>query len=1088
MKPPVLKDQKERDFITGENKKGLSHNLFVRAGAGAGKTYSIQHRVKNLFLHQNLKPEHMAVITYTTKAAAELKDRIRSIMEATASEDKDKKTREVALGVLDELSKAKISTVHSFCLDLLREYPVEFNVDPESEIADDRQSAAFANIVQREFLQKYGSPQANFPGSIADAAVFRIFQVLYANRELKPKKLSLQSGEAARKRIIDAANRTAIDLLETIFVTIESEIKNTEDKLYQKIDKIRHFFARFGVTKDDRSHLSDAVQAILKGQDSPFPSAGAQGSYKSKEFLKNYKARASEFKTIIEQYQLSALTDCYNVLIEAFPKYRELYDDLKRKAGFLDFADCLLLMRNSLRDNEALRNSLQERFHHIIVDEFQDSDPLQSQILFYLAAEAYNPKKIWKEQAPTPGMLLFVGDPKQSIYGFNRADIAIYLEVMQQIIKQDKEADKTLSTNFRSKSEIVDFINKYFSQIIKTHATEPFASPPYEAMTAKDAETGNDQRIKIIEINPTLSTDAPGMDEVKKDGQPTTQAERSREAWCIAKFIQDEITKNKKEPGDFLILFRKTAGMEAYEKELERLNIPVLNTKTLSFLQLREAYPLIALIGLILQPDSTYHLYALLRSQLIGLSDESLSPFFKKGQKDKPTLTTMAKAFPELKTLETAIANGFGIIDKYENACRALELYCSSFGKEREELVGAALKLKEIVREELLIHDFNPKKVLQSLMGGALKSQESFFDTPELEEERLLLETEHPTKVRLMTVHGAKGLESKIVILANPGTGHIKKTSLFVDREKDEIAPVNEKIFQTSIAEHPELQTLAARDAIFKSEEENRILYVAATRPIEMLYIVKYTEREAGAFLNPLSSLLPADFPKIELEVTEEYRTRFRVKPKSITPSSKALKRDEYEAKQRTACEKLNMRSQTSEAVTASLRDEAENVFKDNLDGRDRGKDFGNLTHQVFEAVCLRAGEKMKTSEEEMGRIVEKLNRDQFGFESKEVEEIKGNLKKFLGSKIYAAICAADRVLAEVPFKLSGKVHGVIDLMYEDAAGVHLIDWKSDTFSDAGRAARVKEFYKKQMSAYVGAIEGLMKCKVASAECVYVGE
>ena len=494
--PREPKDKKARDFITGVSRPGLSHTLFVRAGAGAGKTHCLQERVKNLLLHHDCMPEKLAVITYTTKAAAEIKDRIRLAIEKAASSNADKELQTKAAVLLDELNKSKMSTVHAFCFDLLKEYPVEFGIDPVCQIADDRATAALKREVQRLFYEAeaINDPQfkaelearkrlnEEFPNAVREDHLFSFFGVLYQNRELKARRLPSLSPKALTK-LKGEMNALLVQLVADITIGIEKAIAKNDDKLYLKREEILQRLAIHGIITSKKSQdCSALLEAVLLSGSSPFPhSAGAKGNYKDPEFLAGYKERAGQFKGLLETYRQEQAVNCYHLLLDIYPLYSSLYQSFKRSHGLLDFADCLILLRNGLRDKPFLKSALQSRFDVIIVDEFQDSDPLQSEILIHLASANVDAGTSWEDLELVPGKLTFMGDPKQSIFGFARADISIYLKVMKLITANDTLADQVLSTNFRSLPGVLEFVNQHFDKIITKHETEPFASPEYDA-------------------------------------------------------------------------------------------------------------------------------------------------------------------------------------------------------------------------------------------------------------------------------------------------------------------------------------------------------------------------------------------------------------------------------------------------------------------------------------------------------------------------------------------------------------------------------------------------------------------------------
>ena len=1097
-------DQAVRDLITGTIAAGLEQTYFVRAGAGAGKTSCLQDRVKNLLMTKVVVPEKLAVITYTNRAANEIKDRIRFSLEAEATKGKN---RETAVKILDELNKAKISTVHSFCFDLLKEYPVEFRIDPNSEIADER----FTKLIKQEVRALFYEADAlkdkrfakelkirselleEFPDAISEDSLFELFNLFYANRELAPRKL-LVGGENDTAKPKAEVRKLLKELCTDILVNIEKAIEDESDALYRLRPEILQTLALYQV-KTPKDAVDQLAEALLSGVNNPFKGAGNQKGYRDAKFLKDYKARAKALAGAIAEYEIEKALSCYNLILDIYPAYQKLYDEYKCEHGYLDFADCLILLRNGLRDNVFLAEALQSRFDALIVDEFQDSDPLQAQIMFYLAADDSELDADWTKCQIIPGKLVFVGDPKQSIYGFARADISIYLKVAKLLTAQHKKADQALTTNFRSAPEIVSFVNKIFSKLIKTHETEPFASPEYEPMAAYQESLGSESTkpsVQVLALKAGLPSDKPGEKGVKQDGTPGVEQLRAREAWAVAQMIKSQIDSKAATPGDFLILFRKAVGMGDYEKALEKFGIPVANSKGRLFLQLPEVVGLVSILGLLVNPNEKHYLVAALKSAYLGYSDTEIHTLFGKCG-ERVSLENCKNHDSRLEKLEQ-VARGSGSLDyRFEEACECLSIMSNAMALGDTDLVGCVINLTEILRAELKVNDFNEKKTLKNLVSGALKSQ-SFgmkkSEDDELSEEKLLLQTLEPTKVRLMTVHEAKGLENEFVIIANPSALRIDTVNTIVDRERGEITALKYPLLGHDLRDCSQLVKKVEREEIFKVEEENRVLYVAATRAKKGLFIVRYEGVKAGSFLAPMTELLDDTTPVQVLTVDESYLKRFEhddPKGASVVKPVSPGDLDSASIKRKDACAKINEKGAQSEAVTSQLKEEAAILFKNNIDGKARGKEFGALCHLIFEWLCQKAAMKVSVVVKDALAHLNALNGlADYQFEAPELASLAKAVEGFMGSELYQQILAADSIFTEVPFQVVGEVHGVIDLIFTDAAGVHVVDWKSDTFSTSQRKNEVSAFYLKQLCAYVTAVENRFGQKVASKRCVYV--
>ena len=442
------KDQEIRNKITGSRDiKDLKCAQFVKAGAGAGKTSSIKDRVLNLVSKAELSPERMVIITYTTKAANELMTRIRETMESNLELPN-------VVDALVKLTDSKISTFHAFCYDMLKEYPIEFCIDPELELADEKtteimlencfdlmlqdsnnqesESRELFALQMDAFLDLYDS---NTPDNLKQT-----FLALYQNRDLKPIKVdnsSLKNIDTLQE-VIKKSIGEYYGLVKDLYPNLKSGKES--DKMYVYMQESLIKIVNSKTEEQFIEYVCDNRIGLMKG-------AGAQGAYKDPQILKDLKACAKLIKMDSAYIESAIKIQYYNDALEVYPYFESVVEEYKTLYGFIDFFDCLYLVKKKLDSDEHLRKLIQDRFDIVIIDEFQDSDPMQADIAFHLAGE--NTDK-----------LFFVGDPKQSIYGFSRADISVYLEIMDRISAMENGEVLELTSNFRSSGGLF-FFHKY---------------------------------------------------------------------------------------------------------------------------------------------------------------------------------------------------------------------------------------------------------------------------------------------------------------------------------------------------------------------------------------------------------------------------------------------------------------------------------------------------------------------------------------------------------------------------------------------------------------------------------------------------
>jgi ATP-dependent helicase/nuclease subunit A len=716
----MLNDQKARNLITCDDAEGFKQLQFVKAGAGAGKTTSIKLRVLNLIKKKNLIPERMVTITYTTKAANELMTKIREILEKELKEkDLSQEDRPKIEAALATLAYGKISTFHSFCYDLLREYPVEFGVDPDAEIGDERgqdtiYQACFDQMCEELLIMKGHPKEAalkifeELRELSSDKVIKEFFVILFANRDLQAKSVVMtqDKSEIHEQLMLELGKYLALA------TQIEDQVKDTGDAYYTYYyEQIKPFVDCF---KTEKGHDMEAMaQAFLDEEEAPFKaSKGAKGKYKDQNYIPAIKDVLKECSELYEIYQAVNKVYSYNLCVQVFPYFNELVQAYKQNYGILDFFDCLHKVKNGLEENTSLRELIQKRFDTIIVDEFQDSDPMQVAIAFMLAEDDET-------------KLFFVGDPKQSIYGFARADIAVYQKVMETIETNPKGKILNLCTNFRSAPAILDFINDNFKQLLLRDTGFSEITVDYDQMDV------------CPDNKPLKGSVTKWSLEMETDANLLAEKNRERESFVVGMKIKEMIEKGYK-PGDFLILFRTGTAMGAFEDALEKLRIPVVNTKSKDFLSKSEVIDMLNIISHVTFPTDAY---------------------FKACAEQSPLYKVASH-----EAFQSILDSEMSLILKLENIFNLCELKESSLQYEDPRLINLKVNLLSLLEVELDSTEYNLKATIKNLYEKA--TTDSFISSIKLNDESIYLETRTPNAVRLMTVHASKGLESKVVILA----------------------------------------------------------------------------------------------------------------------------------------------------------------------------------------------------------------------------------------------------------------------------------------------------------------------------------
>ena len=373
---------------------------------------------------------------------------------------------------LSQLELTRIGTIHGFCGDLLRERPVEAGIDPLFEVAAEDQAA---DLMDRAFDTWFQSALADPPEGV--------------RRILRRRSRSLKPRDALRNAATNLAEhrdfptpwrRDPFDRASEIDELIRglSEVGELapkaswpQDYLAQNLGHIKRFIDENARLETVRGRDYDGLEAVLPdlARHKSWKWKGAKrttfGTVSRDEAL----ARRDSVKAKLDAFLAKSNADLAPRLQEALQPALTAYEELKARGGRLDFLDLLIKARDLIRDNRAVREELQQRFTHYFVDEFQDTDPIQAELLLLLSAD--NPdENNWLNVAPIPGKLFLVGDPKQSIYRFRRADVAIYLQVKQMLLSRGAQP-LYLNTSFRSPPSLQSFVNAAFAPAMTGGAT-----------------------------------------------------------------------------------------------------------------------------------------------------------------------------------------------------------------------------------------------------------------------------------------------------------------------------------------------------------------------------------------------------------------------------------------------------------------------------------------------------------------------------------------------------------------------------------------------------------------------------------------
>ena len=887
----ALADQPARDRIRGD----FDTTLVVEAAAGTGKTSELVARIVAGIKCGRLKLDKIVAVTFTDAAAGELKLRIRDAIEQHRQDDDcSPAARELLNDSLPELEAARVGTIHSFCADLLRERPVEAGIDPLFEVAsEDIARPLFELAFDRWFEQQLAKP---------GEAVRRILR-RRTRREYRrdlPGILARRPRDAGPKRALRAAARelierrdfpaqwrrnpafdreAAIDALIAEMTSLAgwADAGTANDYFLKSLKEIKVFVEDVKRVEDLTDRDYDGLEALLtemnRGKHWKWVGyASSKLSYPKDELL----ARRNALKESLQSFIDEAGADLAPRLRDELWSVIEEYERLKERAGCLDFLDLLLKARELVCENPSVRTELQKRFTHIFVDEFQDTDPLQAEMLMLLAADDPHEKN-WRNVRPVPGKLFIVGDPKQSIYRFRRADVALYEQVKRQIEASEGELIH-LNVSFRAAPQIQEAVNAAFSRVMGS-STDFSLSASSSGSGELQTEVCATTQARYVPLAPHR----PGVDSqpaIVALPVPAPYGDYGKVVeWKIEETLPDGVaafvdwlvhssgwTVTEREhpnqrvpirPRHVCLLFRRfrsfgTDVTRPYVRALEARRLPHLLVGGSSFHSREEVEAIRNALAAIERPDDELAVFATLKGPLFAISDaqmlayrsrfKSLHPY-KHVPDDLPeSLAEVVDALAVLRELHRGrnrrpAADTIGRLLATTRAHAGFANWATG-----EQALANVSRLMDMARRAEQGGLISFRAFVDWLDDQAENGEAG--DAPILEE--------GAEGVRIMTVHKAKGLEFPVVILADMTAKEAREPSRWADTESGLC------VMRLAGCLPPELQEHAEEELRLEREEAARVLYVAATRARDLLVVTAVGDEHREGWLGTLD---PAIYP-----------------------------------------------------------------------------------------------------------------------------------------------------------------------------------------------------------------------------------
>jgi ATP-dependent helicase/nuclease subunit A len=861
----MLADERDRNLIA----TALDQTMVVEAAAGTGKTTELVNRIISVIAEGRASIEGIVAVTFTDKAAGELRLRLRSGLETWRRREAESSPRYFnLLTALAQLEGAQINTIHGFCADILRERPVEAMLDPQFESMNESQ----AKMLQKEAYKFWLQRALKEPPE----GVRR-----YLRRDVKrgpadslyqaASRLALWRDYPAPWRRPELHRLTTIDsLIDSLreFARLTSVCSDAADRLYLSTLPARRFIDQLTASEAVAARDYDALEAqlvtIFRDRQFREPQKGRTKKYGDTtlraEVLKAHEQLMADLRDFVGK----ANADLAALLHSELQDVLAVYEEWKLRLGKLDFLDLLVMARNLLRDNKSVRTDLQERFSHIFVDEFQDTDPIQAEILLLLACGDPSVAD-WQTAIPRPGKLFIVGDPKQAVYRFRRADVGVYQHV-KGLLEVHGALCVSLTTSFRARPSLQNFINAAFESVMKKDtATLQTSYVPLSRYREDESEQPSIVALPVPDPYAQRYVSGKAVDGCLPDAVGAFTDWLIKESgWKV-----NEINSNVKVPiraDHICILLRRFESYgedkaRAYAQALEARDIPHLLIGGRSFHQREEVETIRAALTAIEWPDDELSVFATLRGSLFAVGDEPILKYraqwgrlhpFRIPEGELPNdILPIKEALIVLRELHKQ-RNRRPVAEVLNTLLEATRAHAGfAMRPSGEQVLANVLHISELARAYQANGGISFRGFIEQLEEDAERGQVP--EAPILEE--------GSEGVRIMTVHKAKGLEFPIVIVAGitAPLAH-EDADCYIDGRTGLCAVQLEGMMPLELQEHQDEE--AARNRA----EGIRIAYVASTRARDLLVVPAVADDGAEKrYTDPndwwIAPLFPAMFP-----------------------------------------------------------------------------------------------------------------------------------------------------------------------------------------------------------------------------------
>ena len=1002
-------------------------SLVLEAGAGTGKTTLLVDRIEALVRSGHARLEEIAAVTFTENAATTMKLRLRERLErARAGQAVPEAERARAAEALDVLERAQVSTIHALCAAILAERPLECGVLPGFRTADEAEADMLFAAAWEEWLAErlvkgddvlLEALDAEIPlegeGRFGERSSLRGFaRALIEQRDLRPLLAEAPADPGAWQRDLEAHAERARAVLARA---------PRGDTLTSRLQDLVTF-----AEQPDTGDPGETARRLLK---MPAVSGNVRGNrarWPRPELLDEARAVADWSRQALPIWKAAHGAALHGRIMGALAGVGDRYARLKTERGVLDYLDLLLKARDALRDRESVRGHFRRRFPFLIIDEFQDTDPLQVEIARLLAGEA-------------PGALVVVGDAKQSIYRFRRADVDLFRRLSKEAAAREGHKVLHLTQNFRSRPAILRFVNRAFGTLIKE--SEEAGQPAYEPI---DPPAGLSEEPSVV----ALRFEAPHA-----EGADLLHVEAAALSAFIAQVaagryeVRDPATggDRRSRAGDVMVLARRLTQVRHLEEALEAAGLRFAVEGGKSFFDRQEIHETLAVLRAIEDPSDRVSLVAALRSSFFGVSDRDIVTYALAGgplwigpvDETKPAAAALGPALALLDDLHRRRTRDSvpKVLDLLYDETRVL---AALTGTRRGEAQIANLeKVASLARQAAELGVLTLRGFADLLQTRILEASEE----PDLPSTR----PGDPHTVRIISIHKAKGLEAPVVSLFDSADSFRMATDSVALWEEGRIA-----LGFRAGCQPPGWDRLVTADQAKAWAEGHRLKYVACTRARDLLVIpVPPPDAYAGAFWRELTQFLPkasdadvqvVDAATLPAPVRETDDADLRALAGADGGDAVAAR---WDAERKARIEASAHRPFVPVSATRAAARSAPAAAVAASGG---GRDFGKLVHRILEWIPLAAAH-------EPGRAVAMAAAlgPTFGLDADGARRAGDAAERALDLPVLHRARKAARLWRELPVWFPDGhdlIEGVVDLVFEEDGGLVIVDYKTDHIAD----------------------------------------